>query len=43
MDKSYNMPILYDTSSVVDSLYYNEEDLWEEEDWDDEWEDEDDW
>jgi len=38
------MPILYDTSSVVDSLYYNEEDLWEEEDWDDdEWEDEDDW
>jgi len=37
------MPILYHTLSVVDSLYYNEEDLWEEEDWDDEWEDEDDW
>jgi len=29
--------------SEVDSLYFDDEDLWEEEDWDDdEWEDDDD-
>jgi hypothetical protein len=43
MDKSYNMSMLHCTLSGVDSLYSNEDDLWEEEDWDDdEWEDDDD-
>jgi len=28
----------------VDSLYFDDDDLWEEEEWDDdEWEDDDDW
>jgi hypothetical protein len=32
------------TLSEVDSLHFDEDDLWEEEDWDDdEWDDDDDW
>ncbi len=43
MDKSCNVSILHITLSAVDSLHFDEDDLWKEEDWeDDEWEDDDD-
>jgi hypothetical protein len=43
MDKSSRGAILRYILSDVVSLYFDEDDLWEEEDWDDdEWEDDDD-
>ena len=43
MVKSWSRAILCNALSEVLSLYFDDDDLWEEEDWDDdEWEDDDD-